>query len=841
MSVIDINNPTNPLFKPLGNNFKHEIKIDKQYWAAVAPYVYGNLLLCYSQKRTYQIEHHKIKSSDYYNFYKSLENECLINLIRYALHVGYTELILSDEKLIETLIKSRNAKIVFKGHIDILENIERDLVGETLMQIRQEMLARINTNIIQETNTATNDKIYEVYRVYSVLKKLMQEQGNSLKEFSDMPYDKVKERTEKIFVSMPSQNTIIEDYNAYKNKPEKHANVIEEYNRRSLPSYFMDILKNPDSIVLIVQKAFIKDAQHVLNSFQDDMIFDTYVRYIIDGKYPSFQSYVKRKTDKEELEMGFYRRAFNSTFSNLTSKEINALKSNRVFKDIDIDNGTAIDIVKTKILELYNAGIFSDKFQKIMRKKLKKMNLITDEYINEILKADLPTTTDDILESIKITESLSKFKQIIDSMRKNAETETIEDIIEVSDSVNMPFRPNEFIKLITIDKQTFPTVMNYVYTHIAQTMTHDSVYAIMNAYNIKEFDKYSINSFKPLSEVSKTYYSIYNEYLEFKTHALTKIALNMKYRDISMRDLLVMTDDSKLIDSNPQLNFSGDYLMELRDSLKNIGNMVTPDGVSSFGEIIRGNKRLSEIVEKHAKDLCAVVDIASKYMEHLTKKVIGRDLTDFVVLFMTYIYYRENNWISDIVGALMNDKDFTPYPYFQTHYNKICKVLPVTTVRVIYSYAIANIYVLSVLLNTRSPTELANAVLVSSNILSAPQKCDVSLKVDGRVKCALSALVNILDGIKSLSNAYDTDFELNVNDIRLATSILLGTNINVSTSEPDDKESYQALRVALDKLYGNTQDIDKFSKAFYNSLNTINTIQIPSHIKRNRVNFFADI
>ena len=811
-------------FGPLSNNSIYIMEIEGQTYNTVTNYIYANLL---NSKDHFSImKNISVYEIDkYFNKYdKELRNSIITNSLYEAFDVK-----LKNKNLEELLLTTDNYPIIYKSDNDILGDQKTwattNLLGKYLTKIRDELHKKYES---KET------RLYNAYTSLQILENLIRQENNDLSEFIGLSHNEIinkyiyikaleNSKIQKIDLSTLTYDQIIEKYKNVVKYPSK--NILELLavgEDMQILNLLDKSLQKNDLLIVYTRKKYLKNLQYTQKIRIKNSIFDIYVNDMIKSQFPDLTKDKYREIKEKELAIDY--------------KEL--------------------DVLKDQIFKFYTENLLPRN--------------VMDEIINDST-IDLSNIVTD--EDIKIAENenLDEFYSIITDSDSNIQI-IIENDKSITDNPYSAFSPYVYTEMLNINGNYYPTVMHYIIAKLLSSLPE--IRTIDNAHkylliNIDGDVTDSIN-YNDYDSLSYLYEDLkYYQYNNLKKR-LASIALNKKFENQGLKDLLLVTDNKFLIwnDSHDDVlgsgitkngeNFVGTYLIELRKKFKKIEDNSKNITHEDIIKIIENDIFMRNWLEMRLVDISKVVKqshnyiltknnlsdklrIQAKYnkrwkfgeilntsinglftvkfnngviVEGITQKDIRTISADTFEINVEFV----NNVLDNIYQPcyeLMKDIKYldiaTPVYFIDLVKKCFGSHINPEINGLLWKRIIIMIYF--ILKYVPKIADIKNILAKIELINSNSTKC-VKIINNDQDNCILSAIVNVLKGLIELNNIYEYDSFVSLIDIQTAVNIILNRkqiNLEDKTVTFTDNISNQPLPQDInEKPYSNTGDFDDY-------------------------------
>jgi predicted NAD-dependent protein-ADP-ribosyltransferase YbiA (DUF1768 family) len=758
VEVIKFFDPNDKPFGRLSNNYRHNIKLaDGKTCATVTNYIYASILrkplhkqiVCLAKKDVIQT---------FNKLYEEEFNSKFKKALKKSLQVKFSN---PDSDISKLLLQTGDARIFyfsydhFLGTIDPNDSMKgENWYGLALEQARLDlnnMLKKQKTLVI---NTEKDEKIYDIYLAQKGLIDAIKK-GNNLKQFIGMSISE-------IIRVLGRQNL---EHMCLPIKP-----FLENF-RRGHSDDIKPFIDYPENLVHVIRKNWIPKLQENKQREERKIIFDMYADYLLDRKFPD----VTKDKYAEAKSQHFDNPTFQAEAENL----------------------------EIRLYNLFKAGMLSENLCKDIDERLKSFYIPTDDEVKEAIL--YPISWKDKPEDIKkITKSRNGESIIV------LPSELFNDSPFYRNNAKyIALSPFAFsIPLLKIKNFSYITIAHYILTKLIKFVGHIS---------LKESYSYILrtpgipkdqNSFLDPDQVTKNFNTIKDKTYFSDMIKYAKEALDKKFEDRYMQDILLITGNSQLIYndfSEPILggitnkrekayNFVGKYLMELRNKFIQIRKQEKFDVLKEedITNIFQTDRFMNDWIRNRVKDSCNVLNIMKNYLK--VKQNITTDLTtEFTSAVLDNIFQP----CSQIYAAAHNIKAKVPDYFRQMVLNECNQFKPgrdAQSVEVIWKRLAVIIYYLIKHLNDSGSTieniraEIGRVQIFSSTSI---HKCE-KIITNEYDNCIVSAIINILRGIIDFNKKFSKSYEVTVTelDVKTAVSIILKTDPYGILVKKDKKLDY---------------------------------------------------
>jgi predicted NAD-dependent protein-ADP-ribosyltransferase YbiA (DUF1768 family) len=637
MVVIKIFDPRDKPYGKLSNNYVHSMIITKKIsiekesteeWNTVSNYIYSNLLRIPIYKNIVK----NSKNKDIIRSFNKLKFEEFLIKIKEAFKIAYNIKILGDENSQKTLLNTGNKPILYQDEDKIL-GIGKDgnglnIVGKTISQVRHDLKIKSKRKILKEISDKEEDNFYDTYIVYNYLTKRILYDDDNLEEYLNKNPNEIINiiGRDEIIKNSPSKNVII--------------NLHKKDNIRIHDPEIYTILNHPESIVLYIRKKNIRKAKSNQEYRIKEIIFEQWVEYMLNKNYSKLETNYSDLDAKSQI--------------NIKKVLINKLKNIQTVNDI---------------YEFYINNLLNEEFSSNVSEMISELTTFVDKDITIAEEEDLSAYEVYIEEDNGV---------ISDKIIENNPSENV--IYITFDDYFSPYNKNQ---QLFIEGNIYPSVMYYVY-HQRFTLIHGMnkkdtyKYLFINPRQIISDSDIKIGAFLNEKSIEKRYNLMFTENENMKKNQLAKIALDAKFQNRDLQDILLMTENSKLIwnDMNDSYlgvginnrgeNQIGKLLSEKRYKIyQNRKNetihLLKTDNII---EMLQKDSFMKEWIKMRLNDTCNVIIKMRNYIKNKDKRSDSDpvDITpEFVKIVLDKIYqpcsdiYNLSNKVSAKIPKYFSD------------------------------------------------------------------------------------------------------------------------------------------------------------------------------------------
>jgi len=732
---IEIWNPKELPFGPLSNNTVYLMDIDNETYNTVTNYIYSNLI---NSKEYFQVLKN-INVQEIYNHYIKYKVEFFDNTLINALKEGMN-IKLKNKKIEEILLLTENYPIIYlsdDSQLGITKTGKgKNLIGKYLMDVREELRLKYGEK---------EDKLYNAYVAYTLLDELIRQKENDLREFTGLNHQEIinkyiymkaleMSKSQGIDLTSIKYNDIIERYKYVLKMPDK--NILKSIDGDMLKLLETSII-NPYILILYNKKKYYNNIRISQINRIKNKILDIYADYVIQTKFP-------------ELPKNKYTEAKNIEF-NINAYDLNHIKD-------EIQNAYKEKLLPEDVLKKIDETV--------------DMTVISEELIKNLQKMNIEYMYNSNIDN-KDTKNLKIF---------------ISENVKLNENPYSALSPFAYISMLNIKGLPFPTVMHYVIACLfatlpeIKTLNNAHKYLLIN----KDGDINDSLNYEDCGYLFNKYEDEdSNQFISLRKKLAMK-ALNKKFEDIGLQELLIATGDNDIIwnDKNDIIlgvghqgrggdNFVGTYLVELREKFKQNEDVYTNVTNTDITTIMENDLFMHSWLEMRLKDICGVVKEIQKYMLRKYNKEVIIDI-NFITEILKRIYEPCNNISFNITST-------EPY-YFKGLLNKCFGFKNVTEdmSSTLWKRIISLIYFL--LKYIPKLKNIKNILAKVEIMISEKKKC-IHIINNEQDNCIISAIVNIITKLRDYNIYLKNDSKVSRFDVETAINIILS-----KTSKPiEDK------------------------------------------------------
>lgn len=701
-----------------------------------------------------------------YKVYDKAVNDELFSTISSAVDKGYKARF-SNPELEKILIGTGNFPIHYESNDPFLgigpDGKGANLVGKILMQIRHNLRNKSKIEAVQKKERAKNQRIYDAYLAYSALRSELYDNNNQLVDYLGLNPAQIiaKYGIGNLVKGVPTQDTVLQLYKYEKLNP-----------------IIMKELFQPGTMVINIRKNELQSLRDRLLRLKDDIIFNSYLEYIIRRNY---EDATTTEVDRLlEIQDNLRKQSITAIegSSEVSQALERGLKSRDDLVNDVVENAIAVEKskispsqlgdVKSRVIDLFKLGMLSASLSDKIDADIEHLNIPSEDDVREAELAELPVApitspTSPVEEIVSDVSSGSserdptakQLKKMFKHDKSTRKTELVDKIIALkggghrSDfndwSINdlrqrlealqtieteevepigegfhppsgnpiriftdpeknypelRPFDPDFFTGMLTVESKKYPTIKHYIIARLISTTgtrrvvdsygnvsaekgigmnaAHKSIMVDPNLHGNQPQDYLNIQM------AGKVYDDMLNQTNEQLLSLFTVSALNKKFEDRSLQNLLLLTDTATILWTGPNpflgsgqpdypgFNYVGKTMMTIRERVKE--NRKEEEGVEirevDIMRFINKDKFIMDWIKMRVKDMCDVVYKAQQYMK--IKENFDFNMNEEVD------FVRLINTVLDVIYqpctelVTMSKEVDIPVPSFMVHMVKKC-------------------------------------------------------------------------------------------------------------------------------------------------------------------------
>jgi predicted NAD-dependent protein-ADP-ribosyltransferase YbiA (DUF1768 family) len=754
-SSVNILNPTDKPFGRLSNNYKMLMELDDKKWNSVSNYIYSNSM----PVPLYSNLLHNIDPKDASKEFNKFIDKMIETTAFTALQNGILERLNKDAKFRDALFAIGNAPIVYDSDNKLfgIKNNGSNMAGKVMEQLRNQYIIKHGEEKIIQSEQELIVKIQRNYIAYMLLKSLIRENKSSLDEFFGVEPSAIIEKINPKQLREPNPPLEI-IFNMYKSK--------------QIPDAVMSSIANFDIAIHQLRKEYMRKTDDEYRDRTTNIIFNTYLMEMLKREYPNFS--------EQQIEDAHSTIYLTTDQQKLNEKRelIADLFTRNIFEPVFSENMTNII---NKNIEAYNI---------VMPNKEEMLRI--ESYVMPSFNYQLPqeiTTivTDDKLEPVKITPSQDNPL-----------------CIEHNNSV------------INMDGRIYPSVAHYVYAMLLSQLS--SVKNISNAHKLfvinKNKSERDLTNYISSQEAKKIFFDTFFVSVVSDIKKYAKIAIDKKFQNKLIQDILLTTGNSKIIWNDPNdvilgmvkgngENFVGEYMMKIRNDIKQSTEKDLKREIawSKVIEIIETDSFINEWIKLRVKELimnahimasCCKSTISSDFI-----KIIIEELYDKCSIISSHLDVMPDivpRYFMDIVKSFSIEKKVENDGEEKRVYKKVMINVKEDVAKTIWQYILVLILTVYDSAKEHSVYAMREIIAESEIYLSKKRKCEGEIPNNFN-KCIFSALINVLSKIEKISRSVLYPFKINHESIDIAVNIILNKNLQRELNDNNKEENiYETLR-----------------------------------------------
>lgn len=746
MTTIDIWNAKELPFGPLSNNAIFLMNIDKQSYNTVTNFIYSNLI---GNKEYFNILKN-INVKEIYDYFNKYDREIVNNLVLTAMKRAYNEKI-KNKEFEEILLTTENYPILYLNNDNILgtgpEGRGQNLIGKYLMESRDNLNKKYNK---------LETQLYDAYLAMEILQKLILEEDDNLSTFAGLNqkeiinryiYLKAVKTAEKqnFDLSPYSYDQIIEKYKYLLDTIMPSKNILELLRTTTENLKIVKLLEAslnyPYILILHIKKKFYSSLRFSQLTKIKNNIFNIYVDNLLETKFPDLPKNKYEQAKNEEL--------------------------------YDISN-TELDILKEQIYNFFNEGILPLNVMKKIKDTV-DLNVLTEKQVKNAQQFDI---------DYMVQSHIKPDEKLIITFEANSTPDQTPYFI---------FSPFLYTDMLIIDGLSYPSIMHYIIANLfsilpeVKTIVNAHKYLLLNQEGDQN-DRLNYDDYEYL------FYKYEDEkYYQFNRlrKKLATIAINKKFEDIGLQELLLATGNNELLWKDPYddilgtgfngggENFIGRYLSELRINFFNNQEKTENILPTDISKITENDVFMRSWVEMRLKDICKVTNEIKDFIKKKTDKDVNIDMK-FLMSVIDNIYQPCYDSIKEFDNITSS-----PPIYFRELVGKCFgfKNINGDMVNLLWNRIIVLIYFL-----LKYTPKLKNIKQVLSKIeliVSNKTKC-VEILNNNEDNCIISAIVNILKKLVIFNTNNGFNPIITKYEVQTAVNIILNkSKIKLNTNNPD--------------------------------------------------------
>ena len=742
-NTIRIFDPNDKPFGWLSNNYTHLMEINRKRWKTVTNYIYANIL-------TYPMYVQEVQMTknpkDVQTTFARLYQEEIDDITRKAIEKALT-VKFNNNEMAEKLLATGNSDIFYISSNQLLgvgiESNGKNIYGKYLMQTRHNLQKTTLKHKQEAVKTKKEQNIYDTYLANMALIDAIR-QGENISEFNNKTPEEIV--------------TFFGRENLEKKAPNKEI-VLDMERKKRFNEDLVIAIDHPETLVPMVLKREIRKLRLRKIKQQKEIIFDMYADYLLEKHFSNLDpdKYSQAK-EQQFQQMGWQQK------HNLENRLYDLFEKNMLSKRL------------SKSIDVYMAHHYIPSIEEVE---------IAENYTYQ-LQDDNPETN--LGDESKLYE---KGQPVL---------------VYPTD---LYFSPISFTGMLNIDNQFFPTVLHYITTrliaHIPPEKGGGGFGGMEKAYkeilaNPNDYVKGTESFINPDDAYSK-YIQLRDYSYMINLQKYAKEALDKKFEDRFLQDILLLTGKSKLVYndfSNPILgvggkqdkggmNFVGKYLMELRNNYNKERKNETlqrlqPEDVSN---LLNEDPFMKEWLNMRVRDMCKVLMTMKNYL-YSKDKIDVKINSVFTSTVLDKIYQP----CSQVFGATKLVTSQAPeYFIFMVKRCKGFEQVNREVVDVMWKRIAVIIYYLIKYMKDTNIRNIRVILARTEQLVTNSREC-VYIIQNSKDNCIVSALVNLLRGIIEFNKQFSYSTDVTETDVKTAASIILNFDISKGDKihKPEQKD-----------------------------------------------------
>ncbi len=595
-STIDIYDPADEPFGPLSNHFMHRMFIDSRSYPSVTNFIYSQLV------RTPAFQS-ALRSCSNMRDIQSLAFDFVAKELKEirdaSLEVAYL-VRFRHPRYREALLATGDAILRFKDDNEDLgtgaSNQGRNMAGKLLMNVRS-IVGKDYFELLKLQRDQNEYKsIYPAYRAYEALKYLIKTGRSDLEEFKGKSPQQILD-----MANVPTSDVVSLDI------------FIERFRRGDLP----EALKNPGvDVAKLVRKHYLKKYANNLKSEQDKKIFIAVL-----------SSFSQQNDITFDTLLNTFEEFGNVPFNNYLFQLIIDMFRSGCFPEVEAQLAPSLRPIPTEE-EVKEASLYKptdSTIVTIVRSNNAKTTLLVSD---EVVEFNPDTITgrnlhafDEDAEVIEFSKDDDKY----DFLSPYNTTLTLGDGSSVDGWIH-------------INGLAYPSPMYFMLQNQFEYVTGcaNDVYNYRFLLTDPQKESYALADFKSVEDTAQEFSKFLAVYFINKTNYLCEKALDAKFEDEDLRQLLVATGAHRLVFNDtlePNLgtgedglgfNFCGKRLEMLRSKFIDLGVRpahVKPQTTVSIASMLHNNDELLKWFNSRLRDACTSVKNFYNYLTYKLQSV----------------------------------------------------------------------------------------------------------------------------------------------------------------------------------------------------------------------------
>ena len=343
------------------------------------------------QLRDRIIEESNINQMGIYKVYRDSAYKELHHTLLDALTLGYESRFATYPAIAQTLIESGSIRIEYVSPDSMMgmgsDGTGMNIVGQALMQIRNNLQNQAARNSELATHKAHYDRLYQIYVAYTYLSSVMDADRNDISQYLGVPVDQIAQTAQ---VNTTSK---FMDYDS----------VVSMYQTNRLPRPVITELFNPGTLVILLRQNGLRAMQSALRADIDEIVLEMYMEYTVRSNYMdavnekadqilgNWTSYIDLSknvnADTGGLKMKFRDESPAPNRNDLIDRLVRevALSHKNTMEPPELDD------IKNRINDLYKLGMLPSDLSEHIKNAIIEMNVPTDNDVTRAEDAVLPT------------------------------------------------------------------------------------------------------------------------------------------------------------------------------------------------------------------------------------------------------------------------------------------------------------------------------------------------------------------------------------------------------------------------------------------------------------------
>jgi predicted NAD-dependent protein-ADP-ribosyltransferase YbiA (DUF1768 family)/ubiquitin C-terminal hydrolase len=647
----------------------------------------------------------RMKIQEAYLSYHTKEIE---NVIKKALEKGFLSLF-EDLELAEILLQTGNVPIKYESSDTMMGTGENgnglNLVGKVLEQIRH--IFQMNRK--EKMESKKNERMYTIYRAYLILVDMMLNGQKNILEYENLNADaifaKYSADKEKRDVKIPVKERFHKDVESsfivlspvVLNALNNEKNLVRGVYRENVRTLREKQLSKKDDLIfqtylehMVVRNFENLEADKIETAIQQQLkkLSETEIKHLKDRIVKLNNAGTFSDSLKEKIQVAFKKLSIISDEEILRIENEPVQLNDEYEVEEDEEEEEEEEDEKRKVISLEDA--FRE--GKIKEKKKAKPKQVTNDKIVKLVSqlVNISGTPTIAYANMSLSQLQKELKRIqnfdLNVEHKEDEFYRIPAghglvIYKENTGKNLnaflPLCPDFFIRMLKIDALSFPTVEHFVlsslissYTGKTRTVDEEGHTVIKQGISIKDArDKILSSSGQEVvrqvdhrslrpedfTTIEHAQYVFMNEKRisdEFQLSFLANRALNTKFENEDMQNLLLTTEDAQLLWISPDNlflgagnevqqgnNYVGKVLMKLRADILQTRQTKSvykrTYSIKYMFDYLESDEVLKQWVKKRILEMC---DLVSKFERLLGFKLSDKDYVEFVEIVVNSIY-----------------------------------------------------------------------------------------------------------------------------------------------------------------------------------------------------------